>query len=590
MATGLHWARYFNWHKTSMGNYNETGAGYGNDVKPPDSLRAFFHAARSGVTGMAVAGAVLAMASESCLGSVPGASETGSFGSGQSKPDIVIIMADDLGFSDLGSYGGEIQTPNLDKLAENGLRFTQFYNAARCVPTRGSLLTGLYPHQAGLGRMINPGEDPGYRGRLMERGVTMAEVLRETGYQTFLSGKWHVTHFDYDDHEASFHRGSWPLQRGFDRFFGYLSGAGSYYEMNSLMKGETFIPSEPESSERDQFYLTEEINDYAVRFIREAEKDRPLYLHLMHFAPHWPLHALPGDIEKYRGVYDAGWDEIRSRRLRHMVELGILDESWELTPRDERIPAWEEADNKEWEAHRMAVYAAMVDNMDRGIGRVLEALRERGRFDNTFILFLSDNGASDEEIGGIDTRHGYFERGGTRPDVMPGGPDTYASYGPEWAHVSNTPFRLYKKWSHEGGIATPLIAHWPDKITDAGALRHEPGHIIDIMATVVDISGARYPEQYNGHEILPMEGVSLVPAFENRPLERETPLFFEHLGHRAVRDGKWKLVSERGKPWELYDMEADRSELNNLADKYPERAAELKNKWEEWADRAMVNR
>lgn len=507
-----------------------------------------------------------------------------------SRPNIVVIMADDMGYSDVGCYGGEIETPNLDGLAESGLRFTQFYNAGRCVPTRGSLLTGLYPHQAGLGAMVGAGDDPGYRGRLTNRCVTMGEVLGEAGYQTFISGKWHVTHYNYGDPATTLHRDTWPLQRGFDRFYGNLSGGGGYFAMVSLTKGNAFIPSQPRFEDRDEFYYTDEVNDHAAQFIQEADPDEPLFLYVAHYAPHWPLHALPEDIAKYDGVYDKGWDEVRRRRQERMVEMGILDEDWPLTPRDDRVPPWEDAEHKEWEARRMAVHAAMVDRMDQGIGRVIEALKETGRFENTLILFLSDNGASDEVIQGKDTRHGYFPQGGTNPDILPGGPETRASFGPEWANASNTPFRLYKKWNHEGGVATPLIAHWPEVITDHGALRHEPGHLIDIMATAVDIAGAEYPETYDGHDILPMEGVSLVPAFNGDPLDREEPLYFEHMGNRAIRDGKWKLVSEQGGEWELYDMEADRVELNNLAEEYPERAERMREMWNEWADRAYVRR
>ena len=534
--------------------------------------RSFLKAMGAGVAALPFAGMTAAKAAE------------------DNRPNIVVIMADDLGYSDLGCYGGEINTPNLDGLAENGLRFTQFYNAGRCVPTRGSILTGLYPHQAGVGAMVGPGDAPGYRGRLVDRCVTMGEVLGEAGYQTFISGKWHVTHYNYGDPVPTLHRDTWPLQRGFDRFYGHLSGAGSYYDMVSLTKGNALIPSQPRFDDRDEFYYTDEVNDHAAKFIREAEEDEPLFLYVAHFAPHWPLHALPEDIAKYDGVYDKGWDEVRSRRQERMIEMGILDEDWPLTPRDDRVPAWEDAEHKEWEAHRMAVYAAMVDNMDQGIGRVIDALKETGRFENTLILFLSDNGAADEVIQGTDTRHGYFARGGTDPDIMPGGPDTYAAYGPEWANASNTPFRLYKKWNHEGGVATPLIAHWPEGITDHGALRHEPSHIIDIMATAVDLAGAEYPETYNGHDILPMEGVTLVPAFNGEPLGREEPIYFEHMGNRAIRDGKWKLVSEEGGEWELYDMEADRVELNNLAEEYPERAERMREMWHDWADRAYVRR
>lgn len=498
------------------------------------------------------------------------------------RPNIIVIMADDLGFSDLGCYGGEIRTPNLDALAQNGLRFTQFYNAARCVPSRGSLLTGVYPHQAGVGQMVSPGNRPGYRGRLVDRVVTLAEVLREGGYQTFMSGKWHVTHFDYENAGPTLHKPTWPLQRGFDRFFGHLSGGGSYYDMVSLMKGNDFIES------GEDFYLTDAINEHSEHFVREADADAPFFLYIAHYAPHWPLHAFEADIAKYDGVYDVGWDQIRQARYQRLVELGIIDQNIALSERSDEIPAWENADHKEWEARRMAVHAAMVDRMDQGLGRVFAALKETGRFDNTVIFFLSDNGASAETIQGRRTRHGDFARGGTEPGVMPGPPDTYASFGQRWANVSNTPFRKYKAWQHEGGVATPLIAHWPKGIADRGALRHTPGHVIDFMPTVVELAGVTYPGQFNGHEILPMEGQSLVPVFAQDALD-ERPLFFEHFGKAAVRLGDWKLVKAGpSNPWELYNMSVDRTERNNLAAKHPERVEALRVLWDQWADRAFV--
>ena len=273
--------------------------------------------------------------------------------------------------------------------------------------------------------------------------------------------------------------------------------------------------------------------------------------------------------------------------MRYATSSTLIDDEWPLTPRDSRVPGWEDAEHKEWEAHRMAVYAAMVDRMDQGIGGVIEALEQTGRFDNTLIVFLSDNGGADEVIQGRDTRHGYFARGGTRPDVMPGPADTYAAYGPEWANVSNTPFRLYKKWNHEGGVATPFIAHWPQGIGEAGALRHQPAHVIDIMATAVDLAEADYPQTHNGHDILPLEGVSLAPAFEDEPLDRDA-IYFEHMGHRAIRADQWKLVAEQGQEWELYDMEVDRTELNDLSDEYPDVAERLRAKWHDWAERAYV--
>jgi arylsulfatase len=492
-------------------------------------------------------------------------------------PDIVVIMADDLGFSDIGCYGGEIRTPNLDSLAANGLRFSQFYNAARCCPTRASLLTGLHPHQAGIGGMVSPGKTPAYLGRLNESCVTLGEVLKTAGYHTAVSGKWHVTHFDYSE-KPLFHRESWPRQRGFDRFFGTLAGGGNFYDPVSLMRDNEFIKP------WQDFYYTHAINREAAAFISEAPEDKPLFLYVAHTAPHWPLHALEEDIKRYDGVYyDIGWDSIRERRHRRLVDEGLIPANLELSPRSPKVPSWKNAKNKKWQARRMAVHAAMVDSMDQGIGRLIEALKERGSFDNTLILFLSDNGGSDEVINGQKTRHGNFARGGTTPDVMPGPPDTYASIGEPWANVSNTPFRLYKKWTHEGGIASPLVVHWPQGITDKGGVRHQVGHVIDIMATVVDLAGAEYPARHKGHDITPMEGISLRPAFADKPLVREA-MYWEHFGQRAVRMGSWKLVGSGGR-WELYDMENDRTETRNLSAQHPDRVKHMAAMWEAWAER-----
>ncbi len=498
---------------------------------------------------------------------------------GGEAPDIVVIMADDMGYSDLGSMGSEIRTPHLDSLAENGLRFTRFYNSMRCVPTRASLLTGLYHHQAGLGGWVTRGDRPGYLGHLSPNAVTVAEVLGDAGYHTAISGKWHVTPYDYSD-DPDLHRESWPLQRGFDRFFGTLAGGGSFYTPKSLMRGNEFI--EP----GEGFYYTHAINDEAVVFVDEAPKDKPMFLYVSHVAPHWPLHALPEDIAKYDGVYDIGWDRLRETRNARMKALGILAPDATPSPRDTRVPAWEDADHHEWEARRMATYAAQIDSMDQGIGRLIEALKRRGRFDNTLILFLSDNGGSDEVIQGQDTRHGKFARGGTRPDVMPGAPDTYASLGRGWANACNAPFRQYKKWTHEGGIATPLIVHWPQGIAAKGEIRRQVGHVIDIMATAVDLAGVKYPADRGGHEIIPLEGISLRPAFTDQPLDREA-LFWEHTGPRAIRMGDWKLVGNKD-TWKLFDLAADPTELENLADEHPERVEAMSAAWQAWAERSLV--
>ncbi len=497
------------------------------------------------------------------------------------RPNIILIMADDLGYSDLGCYGGEIPTPNLDRLAENGVRFTRFYNGGRSVPTRASLLTGLYAHQAGAGAMVSPHDDrPGYRGRLNESCATFAEILREEGYQTFISGKWHVTHYEYNDPEPTLHPGTWPLQRGFDRFFGTLAGAGSFFDPVSLMEDNEFI--EP----WEDFYYTEAISEQAVRLIEEADRERPFLLYISHVAPHWPLHAREEHIRKFQGVYSEGWDHLREERHARMLEMGLVDEKWLLSDRDEEIPAWEDAPDKDWEAHRMAVYAAQVYSMDLGIGLIVDALERGGLLENTLIMFLSDNGASHEVIQGRETRHGYFERGGTTPDIFPGGPDTYASYGRAWANAGNTPYRRFKRWMHEGGIATPFIAHWPQVIKQ-GQIVHHVAHIIDLMPTFIEVAGSEYPEELNGNSLTPLEGISFLPLLEGRLQPEHEALFWEHLGYRAMLSGDWKIVSEGG-DWELYNLADDRTEMHNLAGQIPERVKEMSAMWEEWAERAYV--
>jgi arylsulfatase A-like enzyme len=498
------------------------------------------------------------------------------------RPNIIVIMADDMGYSDIGCFGGEIPTPNIDILGENGMLFTQFYNGGRCCPTRAALLTGLYAHQAGVGAMVSPSDEPGYLGRLNESSATFAEVLRMHGYQTFMSGKWHVTHFDYQDPQETLHQGTWPLQRGFDRFFGTLAGAGSFFNPVSLMMDNEFIDP------WDDFYYTDAISDQAIRFVQEADKDKPFLLYISHVAPHWPLHARKEHIEKFKDHYSVGWDRLREERYARMLKAGLIDERWLLSPREENIPPWEEADDREWEAYRMAVYAAQIYSMDLGIGLVIEALKREGRFDNTLIIFLSDNGASNEVIQGKETRHGFFENGGTSPGIFPGGPDTYASYGPGWANASNTPYRRYKRWMHEGGISTPMIAHWPGVIA-AGRVDWHVGHIIDLMPTFVELAGGNYPETFNNHNLTPLEGISLYPLFSGKKQEEHVALFWEHLGYRAARHGKWKIVSE-GDEWQLYDLENDRTELANLADKFPERVVEMAGMWETWAMRANVKK
>lgn len=526
-----------------------------------------------------------------------------------SRPNIIIILADDIGFSDIGCYGGEISTPNLDRLAAHGLRFTQFYNTARCCPTRASLLTGVYPHQAGVGWMMQDRGYDGYRGDLNRQTVTIAEVLRMAGYRTYAVGKWHVTKAIQPEGPKD----NWPLQRGFERYYGTIQGAGSYFDPSALVRDNTMITAfiDPEYKP-ERYYYTDAISDHAIRFIREhvaQNSDQPFFMYVAYTAAHWPLHALEEDIAKYHGKYDGGYEPIRRARFERLKKMGIINPNWELSPQH---GDWDRVEHKEWEARCMEVYAAQIDRMDQGIGRIVEALEKTGQLENTVIFYLQDNGACQEAIGRTgnwrrpvepslppippdvirtESRPSQNRRGVptlTGPYIMPGPEDTYISYGIDWANVSNTPFREYKHFVHEGGIATPLIVHWPAGLKRQGDLEHTPGHVIDLMATCVDLAKAQYPTEFNGNRIIPMEGVSLVPLFEGRPLQRKTPLFWEHEGNRAVRDGKWKLVAKENKPWELYDMEADRTEMNDLAAQHPEIVARLAAAWEAWAARANV--
>ncbi|MDG2208078.1 MAG: arylsulfatase [Pirellulales bacterium] len=501
-------------------------------------------------------------------------------------PNIVIVLADDMGFSDIGCYGGEIQTPSLDHLAEEGVRFTHFYNAGRCCPTRASLLTGLYPHQAGVGNMIRDQHLPGYRGQLNRDCVTMAEVLKTAGYYTAAIGKWHLTR---DDHpgDAAADRSSWPLQRGFDFFYGTLPGGGSYYNPKGLTRG-----NDPARAEGD-FYYTDSISREASAVVdRAAAMHKPLFLYVAYTAPHWPLHAPEEDVARYRKTYAKGWDRLRAERYQRMVDMGLIEPQWKLSPRDHRVPAWEDTPQKDWQIERMAVYAAQIDRMDRGIGQIVEALNRTHQMDNTLFIFLADNGGCSEIISPRPVPADHPEaKFGNLPGVMPGSDETFASYGIGWANLSNTPFRKYKTLQFEGGTASPLIVHWPVGIAAErnGSLVDESAHLIDLMATAVDVSGATYPQTVGDQSIQPMEGISLTPALTGRSLQRDAPLYFEHIGHRAVRDLRWKLVC-RGPyaPWELYDMQADRTEVKDLAAEQPERVRQMVAAWDRWASRVRA--
>lgn len=532
-------------------------------------------------------------------------------------PNIIVIMADDVGYSDLGCYGGEINTPNLDALAKGGVRFTQFYNTARCCPTRAALLTGLYAHQAGIGHMVDDWSTKvgdAYAGDLSKKAVTLAEVLKTAGYATYMTGKWHVTKKAKALNDTD--KYNWPLQRGFDRFYGTIHGAGSFFDPNTLVRDNALISpfADPEYQPKP-FYYTDAINDHAARFVTEHQQrspEKPFFIYMAHTAAHWPMHAKEADIAKYKGQYDVGYEGIRRARLEKMKQLGLLDPRWQVTP---QVGDWNQVANKAWESRCMEVYAAMLDCMDQGIGRLVETLKKNGQYDNTLILYLQDNGGCAEGMG----RNGPHQARGEKPSlpalaneylqpdmipkqtrdgypirqgkgVLPGDADTFIGYGQNWANVSNTPFREYKHWQHEGGISTPLIAHWPRGIASdrQGKLEAQPTHLIDIMATCVDLSGGRYPEAYQGNSIQPMEGVSLVPALAGEGLKREVPLFWEHEGNRAVRMGSWKLVSKHRGDWELYNIEKDRTEMQDLAIQQPERMKAMAAEWDAWAKRVGV--
>lgn len=503
------------------------------------------------------------------------------------RPNVIVILSDDVGYSDIGSFGSEIATPHLDALAAGGLRFTQFYNTARCCPTRASLLTGLYPHQAGVGYMTDLAAystkamiNEWYAGDLRSDVVTLAEVMKSAGYATFAVGKWHVTkHVDEDGP-----RDNWPRQRGFDRYYGVLPGGSHYFAPVHLTRDNTRIryDADPEYPVKD-YFLTDAFADEAVRYVREhatKSSGQPFFLYLAPTAAHWPLHARPEDIAKYRGKYDAGYTAIRQARFEKMKQLGIIGAGDGLNP---QVGNWDNVERKEWEARRMEVYAAQIDNLDQGIGRLLAELRRTGQFENTLILYLQDNGACAEPVARNVRERRPFRDAEPRP--MPGPADTWLAYGEAWANVSSTPFRLYKHYTHEGGIATPLIAHWPQGIERRGEIEHQPGHLVDIMATLVDLAQADYPAERNGSPVAPMEGRSLVPAFMGRRIEREA-IFWEHEGNRALRTGDWKLVAKgTDAPWELYDLSRDRSELHDLAQAEPQRVKDMAAAWDKWAHR-----
>ena len=502
------------------------------------------------------------------------------------RPNIVVVLVDDVGFSDLGCFGSEIPTPNLDRLADAGLRFTQFYSTPRCSPTRASLLTGLYSHQAGMGWLdgkVEP-QSQGFHGKLLPRCVTIAEVLKDAGYLTAMTGKWHLGQ----------QNGTPPWTRGFMRSLNSRFGevyfpkegdkpgtAKLYLNGRELPKDspELVLPGTPAD-----WYSTDLFVDWGLHFVDEARAEKkPFFLYIAQGAAHFPLRAPEDDIARNVGKYRKGWDALREERYAKQVKLGIIDSQWPLSPRPPQCPAWDDVPQAERERfdRMMATYAAMIERIDRSMGRLVDGLRERDALDDTLILFMSDNGGNAE--GG--------PRGVTRGSGPIGGPDSYVLLGMNWATLNTTPFFRYKHFTHEGGIASGMVAHWPRGIRAErrGKLEHQPTHLIDVMATAVDLGGATYPREFAGQAILPAEGVSLRPAFDGRSLERKSPIFWEHEGNKAVRDGRWKLVQKWRGPWELYDLEADRTERIDLLTKEPETAARLESAWNAWAKRTYVD-
>ena len=508
-----------------------------------------------------------------------------------SRPNIVLILADDMGYSDVGCYGGEIETPSIDRLAASSLRFTHFYNNAVCMPTRASILTGLYPHQV---RAADAG-------RLAETGnVTIAELLRGAGYRTLMSGKWHNGN----------RPGELPVARGFDRYWGLLSGSSNYFNPGLPRKGvlrqaqdeavahkrptdmrpwgddgkiiDPFTPDDP------SFYATDAFTDHAVRFLDQyGREDKPFFLYLAYTAPHFPIQARPEEIEKYRGRYRIGWDELRRRRFERQAEMGLVEKRWGVSERDELAPKWNEVKDRDAWDLKMAVYAAMIDRMDQGIGRMMEKIRKLGKEENTIVVFLSDNGGCAEHID-------------ETPDVPPGPVNSYKTVDAPWANASNTPFRRFKVFDHEGGIATPCVVSWP-KVIREGSICREVGHVIDFMPTFVELAGAKYPAERSGHKVEPMEGRSFAPILRAEKPAPRGPLFWEFRDCKAVRSGSWKIVTqgpERShvnipiKPghekWELYDMESDRCETRDLAKEHPEKVSELDALWQYWYRRCTT--
>jgi arylsulfatase len=504
------------------------------------------------------------------------------------RPNILLIIADDLGYSDLGCYGGEIKTPHIDQLAQNGILLTRFYSTGRCCPSRASLLTGLYPHRAGLGHKVKDLGQPGYRGRIADDALTIAQVLKEENYRSFISGKWHL---GTDD----------PTMHGFEEFYGTLVSAQTYWDLGHYQR----LPegSKVRTYRKDSFYGTDALTDHALDFLKEARNspDKPWFLYMAYNAPHFPLHAPDEEISNYTETYEVGWDEIRSRRHVRMKRNGIIPGETKLSPRSQYWdygevktgvnPAWEELpeDRRKDMVQRMAIYAAMIDIMDRNIGRLIQDLADHHELENTLVIFTSDNGACAEwDPYGFDIKSSpqNILHVGKQIEEM-GSPGTYHSVGSGWANASNTPWRLYKHFNHEGGISSPCIFHWPKGLKRKGNIDDRPCHLIDLMPTILEVTGTKYPDRYNGNRTAALAGISILPLLQGDSLETRT-ICFEHEGNRAITRDPWKLTALKGQEWELYNIENDRTEMVNVSSKYPDIVNKLAGEWDIWAKNNFV--
>ena len=486
------------------------------------------------------------------------------------RPNIILIMVDDMGWSDIGCYGSEIDTPNIDRIAAEGMLFTQFYNNAKCTTTRASLITGLYPRNGGRGQDA----------LITKQMLTLGEAMRHAGYKTGMSGKWHNGKTP----------GTRPYDRGFDEAYGLWDGCCNFFNPkipDPKFKGGRIRPfgHNDKFLEYDDFpddyYTTDAFTDHAIETITSHTKSgKPFFHYLPYTAPHYPLHAKPEDIAKYKGKYAEGWDVLRQKRLARQKELGLIDPDWRVVGRDDRAKPWEEAKfiDLEWQQLRMEVYAAMIDSVDQNIGRLLDSLDELGIADETLILFLTDNGGCAETPGGND------------PKQIPGPKEFYSHVGPGWASASNTPFRRYKQYCHEGGIATPLVARWP-KTIKPGSRTDQVGHIIDFLPTFLEMAKAEYPDKHPefGKRTIPLDGKSLLSVFQGKKRKPHNHLYWHWSTNRAVRKGDWKLAWDKHeKKWELYDLGKDRTEAHDLASRHPQLVAELKANWMTWAKKTGI--